>query len=90
MILESVGLAGRDSCHINQRCQKYRYSIFYWSVVRQNLSDANSTFLSDLQNDSEEDCYTERDLNAELPFQDDSHFKKFEIRFRNKESKDDV
>ena len=46
--------------------------------------------LSDLQNDSEEDCYTEKDLNAELPFQDDSHFKKFEIRFRNKESKDDV
>ena len=43
-----------------------------------HLSDANSTFLSDLQNDSEEDCYTERDLNAELPLQDDSHFKKFE------------
>ena len=36
-----------------------------------------STLLSDLQNDSDEDCFTEKDLNIELPFQDDSHFKKF-------------
>ena len=44
-----------------------------------------SILLSDLQNDSEEDCDTERDQSAELH----SHFKKFEIRFRN-ESKDEV
>ena len=49
-----------------------------------------STLLSDLRNDSDKDRFTAKDLNIELAFQDDSHFKKFEIKFRNKESKDDV
>ena len=46
-----------------------------------------SASLSDLQNDSDEDRFTEKNLNIELPFQDASNFKKFEIKFRNKESK---
>ena len=36
-----------------------------------------SNLLSELQNDSDDDQST-RDLNVELPFQDDSHFKNFE------------
>ena len=51
-----------------------------------------STLLSDLRNYSDEDQFTEKELNIELPFQDDSHFKMFVInyKFRNKESEDDV
>ena len=49
-----------------------------------------TTFLNQLQNDSDEERFTEKDLNVELPFQDnDTHFRKFEIKFRNKESKED-
>ena len=49
-----------------------------------------STFLSDLQNDSDDDRSTGRDQNVELPFQEESHFKKFEIKHRNNESKEEV
>ena len=48
-----------------------------------------STFLNELQNDSDDENATRRDQNIELPL-DDSHFKKFEIRFRNNDSKDEV
>ena len=56
-----------------------------------------SSFIQDLPNDSDEDKYIEKedrrneDVAVELPAQEPSlHFKKFEIRFRNKESKEDT
>ena len=45
-----------------------------------HLSDEIFNLLSDLQNDSEKIVNTGRDQNAELPFWVHSHFKKFEIK----------
>ena len=52
-----------------------------------------STFLQDLQGDSEdEEKNTEKTyVDVEIPGQENSsHFKKFEIKFRNKESREDA
>ena len=51
-----------------------------------------STFLQDLQGDSDEDKSIENtDLNVELPGSDDpAHFIWCDIKCRDKESKDDV
>ena len=52
-----------------------------------------STFLQDLQDDSEdEEKNTEKTyIDVEIPGQENSaHFKKFEIKFRNKESREDA
>ena len=46
-----------------------------------------ASFLSELQHDSDDEFPTGRDLNIELPL-DNSHVKKFEIRFRNNVSTD--
>ena len=47
-----------------------------------------STFLQDLQGDSDEE---KTDVDVELPGQEDSaHFKKSEIKYRSKESKEDA
>ena len=47
--------------------------IFHWGTVR----------------DSDEDGNSEKTANVELPFQEESHFKKFDIQFRKGESKED-
>ena len=49
-----------------------------------------SSFFNDLQKDCAEEGIVEKALNVELPFQEDSHFKQFEIKFRNKKSSEDV
>ena len=50
------------------------------------------SLLLDLQGDSDEDKFNENtDLNVELPDSEDSaHFKRFEIKCRDKESKEEV
>ena len=63
--------------------EEKKYSIFENTVSQMQYPTL-------LQNYSDEDRFTGKDLNVELPFQDDSHFKKFEIKHRNKESKEDV
>ena len=50
-----------------------------------------SSPIDDLQRDSDDELNTERDVHIELPIQDSaSHFRKFDIKFRNKESKEDA
>ena len=50
-----------------------------------------SSFINDLQRDSNDDINTERDVHIELLIQDiSSHFEKFDIKFRDKESKEDA
>ena len=49
-----------------------------------------STFLEDLQKDSDEDVDSGKTSGLELPFQENSHFKKFAIMHRFVESKEEV
>ena len=50
-----------------------------------------SSFLDNLQRDSDHELNTERDVHIELPIQDSaSHFRKFDTKLRNKESKEDA
>ena len=49
-----------------------------------------SSLIDDLQRDSEDDEIREKTDTLEIPFQEDSHFKKFAIKYRSKESKEDV
>ena len=50
----------------------------------------DSSFIKDLQKDSDEEVIAELNMSEELPFQEDSDFKKFAIRYRNAESMEDV
>ena len=48
-----------------------------------------SSFIGDLQHDSDEEHNTESDVAVEFPGQENSsYFKKFGIKFRNIDSKD--
>ena len=49
-----------------------------------------SPFIDDFQKDTDEEDFSEKEGNIELPVQFGSHFKKFTIRFRNAESKKEV
>ena len=44
-----------------------------------------SSFIQDLQKDSDEEGVSENVSNVELPFQEESHFKKIEIKYRDAE-----
>ena len=50
-----------------------------------------SSFIDDLQCNSDDELNTERAVHIEFPIQDSTlHFRKFDIKFRNKESKEDA
>ena len=49
-----------------------------------------STFLEDLQRDSDDDVDSGKTTGIELPFQENTHFKKFAIMHRLVESKEDA
>jgi hypothetical protein len=49
-----------------------------------------SSFIEDFQKDSDEEVVSEKIGNTELPVQRETHFEKFEINFRKKESKEEV
>ena len=56
-------------------------SIYFFSFCNNKKNQLSSLFLV---------CNAAFPCVLFLPFQDDSHFKQFEIKFRKKESKDDV
>ena len=49
-----------------------------------------SSLIDDLQRDSDDDETHEKTDTLEIPFQEDSHFKKFAIKYRTRESVEDV
>ena len=49
-----------------------------------------SSILDDLQKDTDEEELSEKESNNELPVQVDTHFKKFNIKFRKAESKEEI
>ena len=49
-----------------------------------------SSLIDDLQRDSDDDETREKTDTLEIPFQEDSHFKKFAIKYRTRESVEDV
>ena len=49
-----------------------------------------SSLINDLQRDSDDDETREKTDTLEIPFQEDSHFKKFTIKYRTRESVEDV
>ena len=49
-----------------------------------------SSFIEDLQKGSDEELIAELNMSEELPFQENSHFKNFAIKYRNAESMEDV
>ena len=49
-----------------------------------------SSIIDDLQKDTDEEELSEKEGNVELPVQVDTHFKKFNIKYRKAESKEEV
>ena len=49
-----------------------------------------SSIIDDLQKDTDEEELSEKESNVELPVQVDTHFKKFNIKYRKAESKEEV
>ena len=54
------------------------------------VSFQNIPLLSRICKESDEEVIDELNSSDELPFQEKSHFKKFEIRYRNTVSMEDV
>ena len=58
-------------------------------MARKSISNYSS-LIDDLQRDSDDDEIREKTDTLEIPFQEDSHFKKFAIKYRTRESVEDV